>query len=248
MRIYSLLLGFVLVVFACQPASAPAEDTSAAPAVAVDTAAHWIQRTVEAHGGNRYDTAHYQFVFRDKTYTFHNEGVRYSYTRTFQKEGDTLLDSLWNTGFSRHQNGEAVALDEETAAKYGNALNSVIYFATLPHKLLDPAVIATYAGTNRLKGQDYAVLTVRFREAGGGDDFDDEYRYWIHLETHRIDYLAYSYQVERWWGALPLGLQCPYSRWYPFSGLRELEGSGGYPTGRLASAFRSRTTRGIVEN
>jgi hypothetical protein len=196
MRTYLLLLSLILALFACQEEKTSGKSVSSESSPVVDTAALWLQRTVEAHGGARYDTAHYQFVFRDKVYTFHNSGKQYVYTRRFEEDGDRLVDSLWNTGFSRHRNGEAVVLDEEAISKYSNALNSVIYFATLPYKLLDPAVVVTYQGTETIKGQTYAVLEVRFREAGGGEDFEDEYRYWINTNTQRVDYLAYNYQVD----------------------------------------------------
>ena len=34
-----------------------------------------------------------------------------------------------------------------------------------------------------------------FKQEGGGDDFDDEYIYWIHRNRHTVDYLAYSFEV-----------------------------------------------------
>ena len=39
-------------------------------------------------------------------------------------------------------------------------------------------------------------LKVTFKEEGGGEDFQDEYRYWINQKNHEIDYLAYNYLTD----------------------------------------------------
>lgn len=157
-----------------------------------DPAGRLIARAINAHGGARYNRAHYAFVFRDRTYTFQNDGPRYRYTRT-----DTLgnRDVLDNDGIRRSQNGTPVTLSEKQQNAYAEALNSVIYFATLPHKLQDPAVRATHAGSTTIEEEPYEVLDVRFTEANGGTDHDDTFRYWIHAKRHTIDYLAYNYRV-----------------------------------------------------
>ena len=47
--------------------------------VALKTQIHG-QETINAHGGDLYDNANYEFVFRDKKYTFKNNGSNYVYT------------------------------------------------------------------------------------------------------------------------------------------------------------------------
>ena len=157
-----------------------------------DPAERLIIQAINAHGGSRYDQAHYTFVFRDKAYTFHNDGPRYRYTRT-----DSLghVDILNNDGISRTLDGSPIVLNEKQQSAYAEAVNSVIYFATLPHKLQDPAVRAAHAGTTTIKGQPYEILDVRFTEENGGTDYDDTFRYWIHAKRHTVDYLAYNYRV-----------------------------------------------------
>ncbi len=154
-----------------------------------------LAQAIKAHGGKKYDQAHYQFVFRSKTYTFKNDQDRYEYTIRYQKENSTILGQLNNEGFTRTLNGQKLVLSEKEQRGYSNALNSVIYFATLPHKLKDPAVNATYQGEVTIKGKAYQVLKITFSEEGGGDDHDDQFHYWINKESNRIDYLAYNYQV-----------------------------------------------------
>ncbi|WP_405379761.1 DUF6503 family protein [Maribacter sp. LLG6340-A2] len=154
-----------------------------------------VKRAVEAHGGPLYDTAHYQFVFRNKLYTFNNK-KGYTYTVHFiDSIGNRTADYLINGTLERTINEKAVALSKKDIAKYSNALNSVIYFATLPHKLLDSAVIKEHVGHAIIKEEQYDVVKVTFEQKGGGEDFDDIFMYWINKNSHYIDYLAYSYNV-----------------------------------------------------
>jgi hypothetical protein len=75
-------------------------------------------------------------------------------------------------------------------------VNSVAYFAFLPYGLNDPAVYKTLVGDATLEGKDYHLIKVTFAEEGGGEDFDDEFLYWINKETYRIDYIAYTYHTD----------------------------------------------------
>ncbi|MFK7935193.1 MAG: DUF6503 family protein [Saprospiraceae bacterium] len=154
-----------------------------------------IEKAINAHGGQRYETASYQFVFRDKTYTFKNNGVDYEYTLQYTKEGKQIFDKMNNDGFTRTINGNPARLTEKQISSYSNGLNSVIYFATLPHKLTDAAVNLKYAGTEIVKGKTYDRINVFFNEEGGGKDYDDQFIYWINQTTNTVDYLAYNYQV-----------------------------------------------------
>lgn len=204
MKYLMLLFAFVLFTFvACEsaPKESAAEEPTTAPyeeEVQEATApplATSLAKAIEAHGGSRYDQAYYSFVFRDRLYTFKNDNRQFIYTRQQEKDGQLILDSLTNKGVVRYVNGEKQILTDKQIASYSEGVNSVIYFATLPHKLQDPAVNAAGIGTIEVKGESYAVLQVSFEEEGGGTDFEDNYRYWINTKTNRIDYLAYDYQV-----------------------------------------------------
>ncbi|WP_419213468.1 DUF6503 family protein [Maribacter sp. X9] len=154
-----------------------------------------LNEAIKAHGGMLYDTAHYQFVFRDKIYTFNNKNG-YTYTvKAKDSLGNSIDDTLQNGDFKRTKNNEVVDLSEKDIAKYSNALNSVIYFATLPHKLNDKAVQKEYAGETVIKGEEYDAVKVTFGKEGGGKDHDDVFMYWINKKSHYINYLAYSYSV-----------------------------------------------------
>ncbi|QHI37246.1 hypothetical protein IMCC3317_26240 [Kordia antarctica] len=161
----------------------------------VDKATQIIQETIKAHGGNLYDQANYSFVFRGKKYRFRNDGNSYTYEVESTKDDETTRDILANGKFSRFINTKKIELSEKKITSATGAINSVIYFATLPHKLNDAAVHKKFVEETIIKNQKYDVLEITFSEESGGEDFDDEYYYWINQKTKKIDYLAYNYQV-----------------------------------------------------
>ena len=61
-----------------------------------------LNATISAHGGTHYNTAYYEFTFRDKKYTFKNANGRYRYTMHQVKDGNNILDSLSNGRFKRY--------------------------------------------------------------------------------------------------------------------------------------------------
>ncbi len=154
-----------------------------------------VNQTIQAHGGDLYATADYSFVFRDKKYRFKNNGSSFEYSSEVQKGDSLVKDVMINNDFSRYINSKKQALSAEDAGKYSEALNSVIYFATLPYKLQDASVNKKYIEETTIKGKQYDVVGVTFGQEGGGKDFDDEFHYWINKQTHKIDYLAYNYRT-----------------------------------------------------
>jgi len=176
----------------------PTVQVATAPATKVPNKGDSIiNEAIEAHGGALYGTASYSFVFRKKQYTFANNGAEYQYSVTFEKGGDTFVDMLENNNFKRTANGQAVDLSQKDIDKYRQSLNSVIYFATLPHKLADESVYKSYKGNTIIKDQEYHVVQVTFAQEGGGDDFEDQYHYWVNADSKTIDYLAYNYRVNK---------------------------------------------------
>lgn len=163
------------------------EDTPKAQAL--------IDAAIAAHGGERYDFAVIEFDFRDKHYRLQQQGGLYQYQRIFLQEGHTVRDQLDNEGFVRTIDGAPVALPDSLRDAYANSVNSVAYFALLPHGLDDPAVQKQYLRTITLEGQPYHEIQVTFRREGGGHDYQDEFRHYLHAETHHLDYLAYVYDT-----------------------------------------------------
>ncbi|WP_299889514.1 DUF6503 family protein [uncultured Lacinutrix sp.] len=156
-----------------------------------------LNKAIATHGGNLYNRAEYSFVFRNNKYIFKNDGINYKYEKYSQK-GDTLIqDILDNNKFSRTINSKRIELSKEDISKYTAALNSVIYFATLPNKLNDNAVNKTYIGETNIKSKDYNIIEITFNEENGGEDHDDEFYYWINKNNNKIDYIAYNYKVNK---------------------------------------------------
>jgi hypothetical protein len=154
-----------------------------------------FMETFRAHGGDLYLTASYSFQFRDKQYAFVHDHGRYLYSVSHNDNGKVILDELKNGTFSRKINGAPTELTPKEITKYTEALNSVIYFATLPYKLRDKAVNKTYGGETTIKGKNYDILEITFDQKGGGKDHDDEFMYWIDTDTKYIHYLAYRYST-----------------------------------------------------
>ncbi len=177
------------------PASAPA--TLASAKVLDPAAVSILDRAHEAHGGQRFNKANYGFTFRDKQFEFITEDGTELYSSFYEKEGKTYYDRIEGGSFYRLIDDTKQTLSEKETNTGFEALNSVIYFATLPHKLRDPAVNLYTAGTATIKGKAYDVLKVNFDEEGGGVDHDDNFLYWINQETNRIDYLAYDYKTNK---------------------------------------------------
>lgn len=155
-----------------------------------------IEKAISAHGGNLYDQAHYSFIFRKKEYSFKNNDASFTYeVNTKDSRGNTARDVIKNGNYTKFINEKIISVSEKDSTRYYAALNSVIYFATIPHKLSDTSVNKSYQGDAIIKGEHYDVIKVFFDKKGGGADHDDIYYYWIHKETSKVDYFAYNYTV-----------------------------------------------------
>lgn len=154
-----------------------------------------FQAMLVQHGGSQYDSVQYSFIFRKARYSFKNSGSSYVYTREFVKDTKTVRDEMDGLSFTRKVDGVEQQIPEKEITKYRSSINSVIYFATLPHKLTDASVHKKMIGLDTINGQGYTMMKVAFSEDGGGEDFDDEYLYWIHSENKTMDFFAYNYTV-----------------------------------------------------
>jgi hypothetical protein len=158
-----------------------------------DKARKIVEKSIEVHGGKKYNNFIAEFDFRK----FHiklmqNEG-KFQYERISK---DSTKNDIWdivnNEGFLRIINGNQVQLSENDVTKYTNAVNSVAYFVLLPYKLQDKAVNLEYIGETTLENKKYDKIKVWFDKEGGGKDFEDIYCYWFNKESHTLDYIAYA--------------------------------------------------------
>ena len=174
---------FCFYLMACAPSNEP-------------TAAQIIQKSITAYGWDQQEFKTV-FDFRDYQYELIRKPGFYSYQRTTTKKGITIQDVMTSQKkLQRFQDGSPIELKDSLIHVYSNSLNSVMYFFQLPKPLKDPAVISEFIGTTTIYEKSYWTLKVRFSEDGGGEDFQDEYRYWIDPDTGYIHYLAYNYLTD----------------------------------------------------
>ena len=187
------MLLLVVLFSACESRPKKNEASSAAPKTDPQAI---VNRAIEAHGGQKFETLNISFAFRDRHYTAHRDNGLYTYTRAFTDSLGRVKDVLTNNSFSRTINGAKQALPAERVQAFTSSVNSVIYFALLPFGLNDPAVQKQYLGTATINNNSYYKIKVSFKQAGGGTDFQDKFLYYIHQKTYTMDYLAYTYATD----------------------------------------------------
>ncbi len=137
------------------------------------------------------------FDFRDYHYTLIRKPSFYSFSRsTIQKDVEVKDVMTSSKPLQRFLDGKVIQLSDSLQRVYSNSLNSVMYFFQLPKPLQDTAAINELVGAVVIHGETYWTLKVTFKEEGGGEDFQDEYRYWINQKNYEIDYLAYNYLTD----------------------------------------------------
>ena len=155
-----------------------------------------IQQSNAVYGFDKPDYK-IEFDFRDYHYSLERNQGFYSYSRQITKEGKKIVDLMTSVDIlKRFENDSLVFLQDSIRKLYSNSLNSVMYFFQLPSPLKDPAVNAKLLNSVEIEGNSYWTLKITFDQEGGGDDFQDEYRYWISKKNYQIDYFAYNYLTD----------------------------------------------------
>ena len=155
-----------------------------------------IEKSVQVYGWNQKEFS-IVFDFRDYRYKLTRKPDFFSYQRSTIKKGVLVRDVMTsNSKLKRYLDENPFILSDSLTDIYSNSLNSVMYFFQLPRPLNDPAVIANYYGEKIISNKVYWTLKVKFKEKDGGQDFQDEFRYWIDPKSGYIDYLAYSYLTD----------------------------------------------------
>ena len=173
----------LLLSFACQsPKSKKVEE---------------IINTVVVNSG--FDSAIFSvnFDFRDHHYSLTQKPSFYSFSRSIiQKEVEVKDIMTSNQTLKRYLDGVPIKISDSIRGVYSNSLNSVMYFFQLPKPLQDSSVIKVLMSSIEINGYSYWTIKVTFKEEGGGEDYQDEYRYWINQNNYEIDFLAYNYQSD----------------------------------------------------
>ena len=155
-----------------------------------------INKSIEVSGFNT-NEINITFDFRAYHYEFFRKDYNFTYARTTIKDEKKIRDELSSTKvLRRFIDSVPESLTDSLAVVYSNSLNSVMYFFQLPKPLLDGAVHSELLDEIKIEEATYWTIKVYFSEEGGGEDYQDEYRYWINQDTYEIDYLAYNYTTE----------------------------------------------------
>ena len=156
------------------------------------SAAYIVQKAIEKSGKARVKDHKITFEFRDKTYI--SKGICGQYKMTRIDSSKHIKDVFYQDKLKRTVNGKVVQLPDSTATKIKSSINSVNYFVHLPYRLSDPAVQVERLANDTIDNQTYYQLEVKFKEAGGGEDYQDVYRYWFSKNNYSMDYLAYTFE------------------------------------------------------
>jgi len=152
-----------------------------------------ISKAIEVAGGNNIVTSTIDFDFRNIHYTAIRDNGTFKFERSFKDSIGNIRDVLSNNGFQRFINEKPVEIPDSMALKYTSSVNSVHYFSVLPFGLNGIAVNKTSLEDVTIKGKDYYKIKITFNQAGGGEDFEDVFVYWINTSSYKMEYLAYSY-------------------------------------------------------
>jgi len=158
------------------------------------TADQVISKAIAKHGGELYDNMMVEFDFRNRHFKAKIKDGQFIYESSFKSNDGWVKDVYQKDSFRRTVDEKEVRLSMENRRTYQNATNSVIYFALLPFHLDDPVINRQMMRSVNIKGKPYYKVEVTFG-AGGGDNFESAYIYWIHKNDYTVDYFAYSFNI-----------------------------------------------------
>jgi len=186
-----------LFLIGCGSGDSSTDAPGDAPGADSLTSATIISEAVAAHGGPVIDTSVVTFTFRGARFRLLHDHGRFQYERiTTDSLGQTVREVLANDSLYREVDSQPVALTGEQRASLNTTVNSVSYFALLPHALTDPAVQSRRLGVDTVRGVPYHRVEVTFQQEGGGPDWEDRFVYWFRTDTMVMDFLAYAYGLD----------------------------------------------------
>jgi len=154
-----------------------------------------VDKSIEAAGGDLYQSSEISFTFREREYRAYREGGKRVLMRLTETDTARIEDVLSGSSFERRIDTKVQSLPDSTRMRLAEAVNSVHYFAYLPKGLNDAAVNKTYLGLEKMGDSEYHKIQVTFDQEGGGTDFEDVFVYWFNAQTYHPDYLAYKYNT-----------------------------------------------------
>lgn len=154
-----------------------------------------VDKAIEVAGGEKYENANIEFIFREGRFTSQRKDGIYEFTRLQEDSLGVVKDVLDNEGLERFREGKKVKLSDSLASSIAESVNSVHYFVQLPFGLAGDAVQKKLLGEDTINGKEYYEIEVTFRQEGGGKDHEDIYVYWIQKGDFTVDFLAYRFFV-----------------------------------------------------
>lgn len=151
-----------------------------------------VTKAIKVHGGDLFQQRKVSFTFRGKRHSVNQDNKSYLNDRTFTEDGDNIRDVLDNGVFKRFINGEDSGKSERQLSRAFEDVNAVSYFAMLPYKLNDQAVVKEYIGEVVMKSATYDKVKVTFQGEGSGDSPDNVFYYWFNRKTGHMEFLAYN--------------------------------------------------------
>lgn len=155
-----------------------------------------VRRAMDAHGSAVLDHAVVEYeLFGTRLRVMHDGGVfRYEHIHGPDDPEGPKREIFDNDGVTVEVDGvRRPAGDEERGGIMMN-LNGGRYMTLLPHRLDDPQARTSYLGATTIEGEPYHEVEVTFdEEAGHGSD--DHFVFWIHRDTHTIDYRAVDFTL-----------------------------------------------------
>ena len=189
---YYLLPVLALSVIIANCSSQKKEDSGDMYKAPEGIAQEVVDRAIELSGGDLFKEKKIKFSFRGIKFTVVQNDASYYYERILEQDGEEVKEILDNGLLTRHKNGEVIELTGGEAERIHEAVNSVPYFAMLPYKLNDGAVVKTYEGEVTIKGKQYHKIKITFEGEGSGTSPTNVFYYWFDKETGFLDYLGYS--------------------------------------------------------
>ncbi len=192
MKLHTIPLFVLFVIISLAACSVRSEDSDQGIAQNPDLAQEVVDSAIAVHGGDLYMRSEIAFSFRGKNFTVQMGENSFRYTCKYEVGDKTFVDSYNNRGeFTRLIDGNEVS-EVQGRSEAISQVNSVPYFALLPFKLNDPAVVKEYVGEVAIRDQLYNKVKITFQGEGGGKDPDNVFYYWFHKENGTLDYMGYS--------------------------------------------------------
>ncbi len=155
-----------------------------------------VDRSISYHGGERYEHSQTDLRMCSKSGCYdiqaRVDGGLYRYDVTGTVRGVTRRVLSSNDRLEMWADGGPATIPIERISAVRDWAMARVYFCFLPFRLNDQSVYKEDIGVESWDGRSLHKVKVTFA-SGSSTDADDEYLYWFHPETGRLEQLAYSF-------------------------------------------------------